>query len=72
MVCVMVLDGDVVGAAGDVVVPPLHHQDVLPLFFELVADIVHAVAQMFDEDFLTGDLGTIHTDQEHVTTCGTR
>jgi len=41
------LNGDVVGAAGDVFIPPLDHQDVLSLLFELVADVVHAIACMF-------------------------
>ena len=57
-----VLDSDVVGAARDVLISPLDHQDVFSLLFELVADIVQAVAQMFHYDLLTGNLGTVHTD----------
>lgn len=64
-----VLDSDVVGAAGDVLVSPLDHQNVLSLLFELVADVVQAVAQMFHYDLLARDLGTVHTNKEHVTTC---
>lgn len=66
-----VSDGQVVGAAGDVVVPPFDHQDVLSLLLQLVADVVHTVAQMFHQDLLAGDFGTVDTDQEHVPTCRT-
>lgn len=60
-----------VGAAGDVVIPPFDHQDVLSLLLQLVADVVHAIAQMFHQDLLTGDFGTVDADQEHVPTCRT-
>ena len=59
-------DGDVVGAARDVVLAPLHHQRVLPLVLQLVADVVHPVPQMFDQDLLAGHLRAVHPDQEHV------
>lgn len=54
---------DVVRAAGDVLLPPLHHQDVFALLFKLVADVVEAVAQVLDQDLLTGDLGPVHPNQ---------
>lgn len=60
-----------VGAAGDVIVSPFDHQDVLSLLFELVAHVVHAVAQMFHQDLLAGDFGTVNADQEHVPACRT-
>ena len=72
MVQWVVSDGDVVGAAGDVVVSPLDHQDVLPLVLQLVADVVHPVTQMLDQDLLTGHLGAVHPDQKHVPPWGGR
>lgn len=42
------LDSDVVWTAWDVFISPFDDQDVLSLLFELVADVVQAVAQMFD------------------------
>lgn len=60
------------GAARNVIIPPFDHQDVLSLVFELVADIIQAVAQMFYQDLLTGDFRAIHPNQQHVPTYGYR
>lgn len=61
-------DDDVEGGAWDVVIAPLHHQDVVASLLQQVAYVVLQVAQMFDENLLAGDLRTVHTHQEHVLT----
>lgn len=61
-------DGDVEGGAWDVVIAPLNHQDVVAPLSQHIADIVLQIAQVFDQNLLTGDLRTVHTHQEHVLT----
>lgn len=61
-------DNDVEGGAWDVVVTPLDHQHVIASLLQQVADVVLQVAQVFDQNLLTGDLRTVHTHQEHVLT----
>lgn len=61
-------DGDVKRRPWDVIVAPLHHQDVTAPLLQQVADVVLQVAQMFDQNLLTGDLGAVHAHQQHVLT----
>lgn len=61
-------DGDLEGGAGDVVVAPLDHQDVVAPLLQQVAYVVLQVAHVFDQDLLTGDQRTVDTHQEHVLT----
>lgn len=61
-------DVDLEGGAWDVVVAPLHHQDVAPPLLQHVAHVVLQVAQVFDQNLLTGDQGAEHPHQEHVLT----
>lgn len=63
-------DGDMEGGAWDVVVTPLDHQDVVAPLFQHIAYIILQVAQVFDQNLLTGDLWTVHTHQEHILTWG--
>lgn len=58
------------GGAWDVIVAPLDHQDVVAPLLQQVADVVLQVAQMFDQNLLTGNLRTVNTHQEHVLTWG--
>lgn len=64
------LDSDVIRAAGDVLVAPFHHQDVLSFLLQLVGHIIETVTQVFHQDLLTGYFGSIHSNQEHVSPCG--
>lgn len=63
-------DGDVEGAAGDALVPPLDDQDVAALLFHRVRHVVHPVAQVFDVDLLAGRLRPVDPDHQHVGACG--
>lgn len=63
-------DGNVEGGAGDVVVAPLDHQNVVAPLLQHVAHVVLQVAQVFDQNLLTGDLRTVDAHQEHVLTWG--
>lgn len=54
-------DGDVEGTAGDVLVPPLHNENIAALLFDGVRDIVHPVAHVLDVDLLTGRFGSVNT-----------
>lgn len=56
------------GGAGDVVVAPFDHQDVVASLLQQVGHIVLQVAQVFDLQLLTGDLRATDTHQEHVLT----
>lgn len=62
-------DGDVEGTAGDVLVPPLHNEDVAALFFDCVCDVVHPVAHVFDVHFLAGRLRPVDAYHQHVGAC---
>lgn len=62
-------DGDVEGTAGDVLVPPLHDEDVAALFFDRVRDVVHPVAHVFDVHLLTGRLRPVDAHHQHVGSC---
>lgn len=61
-------DLDMEGGPWDVVVAPLDHQDVVASLLQHVAHVVLQVAQMFDQNLLTGDLRAVHAHQEHVLT----
>lgn len=59
------------GGAGDVVVAPFDHQDVVASLLQQVGHSVLQVAQVFDLQLLTGDLGAADTHHEHVLPWGT-
>lgn len=61
-------DGNVERGTWDVVLAPFHHQDVVSSLLQHVTDVVLQVPQVFDQDFLTGDVGAVHANQEHVLT----
>lgn len=50
------------------VVAPLDDQDVVAPLLQYVTYVVLQVAQVFDQNLLTGDVRTMHTHQEHVLT----
>lgn len=58
------------GGARDVVLPPLDHQDVVAMFFQLVSHTVFQVALVFDQNLVTGEFWAVDTHQEHVVTWG--
>lgn len=62
-------DGDMKRTAGDVLVSPLHNEDVAALLFNGIRDIVHPVAHVFDVHFLAGCLRPVDTDHQHVCAC---
>lgn len=57
---------DLEGGARDVLLAPLHHQDVVAPLLQHVADVVLQVAQVLDQDLLAGGLGAQHAHQQHV------
>lgn len=63
-------DGNVEGGAGNVVVAPLDHQNVVAPLLQHITHVVLQVAQVFDQNLLTGDLRTVDAHQEHVLTWG--
>lgn len=65
-------DSDVEGGARDVILPPLDHQDVVAMLFQLVGHAVFQVALVFDQNLMTGEFWAINTHQEHVVTWGKR
>lgn len=54
------------GAAGDVLISPFHHQDVVASVLQQVGDVVQPVAQVLHHDLLTWSLGAMYTHQQHV------
>lgn len=63
-------DSDVEGGARDVVLPPLDHQDVVAMFFQLVGHTVFQVALVFDQNLVTGEFWAVDAHQEHVVPWG--
>ena len=64
--------GDMEGAAGHHLVPPLDDEDVVSILLDGVGDVVHPVSHVFDVHFLTGRLGPVHTHHQHVCPCRTQ
>lgn len=62
-------DGDMKGAAGDVLLPPFDDEDVVALLLDRVGDVVHPVAHVFDVDLFTGGLWTMDPHHQHVSAC---
>lgn len=62
-------DGDMERTARDVLISPLHNEDVAALLFNSIRDIVHPVAHVFDVHFLAGCLRPVDTDHQHVCAC---
>lgn len=60
---------DVERTSGDVLVTPLHDQDVAALFLHRVRHVVHPAAHVFDVDLLTGRLRPMDADHQHVGSC---
>lgn len=56
------------GAAGDVFLSPLHSQNIIPLLFDDIRDVVLLVAHVLHGDLFAGGGGTVDPDQQHVGT----
>lgn len=56
------------GAARDVLLSPLHGQNVIPLLLDDVCDVVLLVAHMLHGDLFAGGGGPMDPDQQHVGT----
>lgn len=56
------------GAARDVLLPPLHSQNVIPPLLDDVCDVVLLIAHMLHGDLFTGGGGPVNSDQQHVGT----
>lgn len=59
---------DTEGAARDVLLSPLHGQNVIPLLLDDVGHTVLLVAHMLHGDLFTGGGGPVDPDQQHVGT----
>lgn len=62
-------DSDVEGTAGDILVPPLHDEDVAALLFDCVRHVVHPVAHVFDVYFFAWRLWPVDAHHQHVGAC---
>lgn len=56
------------GTARDVLLSPLHGQNVIPLLLDDVCDVVLLVAHMLHGDLFAGGGGPMDPDQQHVGT----
>lgn len=59
---------DMEGAAGDVLLSPLHGQNIISLLLDDVCDVVLLVAHMLHGDLFAGRGGPVDPDQQHVGT----
>lgn len=59
---------DVEGAARDVLLSPLHGQDIIPLLLDDIRDVVLLVAHMLHGDLFAGSGGPMDPNQQHVGT----
>jgi hypothetical protein len=64
--------GDMKGATGDVLFPPLHSQNVIAPLLDDVGDVVLLLAHMLHGDLFTGGGGPMDPNQQHVGPCGKR
>ena len=62
--------GDVEWAARNVLLSPLHGQDVVPPLLDHVGHIILLIAHVLHGDFFAGGGGPVDPDQQHVGTCG--
>lgn len=62
--------GDVERAARNVLLSPLHGQDVVPPLLDHVGHVVLLIAHVLHGDFFAGGGGPVDPDQQHVGTCG--
>lgn len=67
--CNKLVDIDVEGAAGDVLVAPLDNQDVAASVLHTVTDGVFVATLVADVHFLTRVCGAHHAHHQHVHTC---
>lgn len=58
--------GDMKGATGDVLFPPLHSQNVIAPLLDDVGDVVLLLAHMLHGDLFTGGGGPMDPNQQHV------
>lgn len=59
---------DVEGAARNVLLSPLHSQNIIPLLLDDIRDVVLLIAHMLHGDLFAGRGGTMDPDQQHVGT----